>query len=79
MAGQGPSAATAAAWGRGITATLHPRVLQRALCKRRDKAGIFYFLFLGKRRLGGRNLKGNVKYEHISENPELYLSQSAVI
>ena len=47
-AGQGPSAATAAAWGRGITATLHPRVFPRALCKRRDKAGIFLFFFLGK-------------------------------
>ena len=40
-AGQGPSAATAAAWGRGITATLHHKVFSKALCKRRDKAGIF--------------------------------------
>ena len=47
-AGQGPSAATAAAWGRGITDTLQPRIFPRALCTRRDKAGIFLFLFLGK-------------------------------
>ena len=47
-AGQGPSAATAAAWGRGITATLHARVLPRAHCKRRDKAGILLFLYFGK-------------------------------
>ena len=40
-AGQGPSAATAAAWGRGLTATLHHRVFPRAHCKRRDKVGIF--------------------------------------
>ena len=40
-AGQGPSAATAAAWGRGITATQLSRVFPRALCERRDKAGIF--------------------------------------
>jgi len=46
-AGQGPSAATAAAWGRGITATLHHKMFPKALCKRRDKAGIFLFLFLG--------------------------------
>ena len=45
-AGQGPSAATAAAWGRGITATQLSRVFPRALCERRDKAGIFLFLFL---------------------------------
>ena len=55
-AGQGPSAATAAAWGRGITATLHPRVFPRALCKRRDKAGIFLFLFLGK----GKGLEAEI-------------------
>jgi len=55
-AGQGPSDATAAAWGRGLTATLHPRVFPRALCKWRDKAGIFPSLLIGKRR-GGRILK----------------------
>jgi len=40
-AGQGPSAATASAWGRAITATQLSRVFPRALCERRDKAGIF--------------------------------------
>jgi len=40
-AGQGPSAATAAAWRRGITATLHPRMFPRAICKGRDEAGVF--------------------------------------
>ena len=55
-AGQGPSAATAAAWGRGITATLHHRVFPRALCKRRDKAGIFHFLFLRK----GKGLEAEI-------------------
>ena len=44
-AGQGPSAATAAAWGRGITATLHHKVFPNALCMRRKKAEIFPFLF----------------------------------
>ena len=47
LAGQGPSAATAASWGRGITDTLQPKIFTRALCMRRDKAGIFLFLFLG--------------------------------
>ena len=46
-AGQGPSAATAAAWGRGITATLHHRMFPRTLCMRRDKAGTFLFLLSG--------------------------------
>ena len=46
-AGQGPSAATAAAWGRGITATLHHTMFSKALCKRRVKAGIVFFLILG--------------------------------
>ena len=41
LAGQGPSAATAAAWRRGITATLHPRMFPRAICKGRDEAGVF--------------------------------------
>ena len=52
-AGQGPSAATASAWGRGITDTLQPRIFPRALCTRRDKAEIFLFLFLE----GGIGLK----------------------
>ena len=34
--------------GKGIRATLHHRVFPRALCKRRDRAGIFQCLFLGK-------------------------------
>ena len=34
--------------GRGITATLQRKIFPRALCTRRDKAGIFLFLFLGK-------------------------------
>ena len=55
-AGQGPSAATAAAWGRGLTATLHTRMFPRALCKRRDKAGIFYLLFLRK----GKELEAEI-------------------
>ena len=46
-AGQGPSAATAAAWDGGITATLHHRMFPNAHCKRRDKAGMFLFLFAG--------------------------------
>ena len=46
-AGQGPSAATAAAWGRGVTATLHLRMFPRTLCMRRGKAGIVFFLILG--------------------------------
>ena len=41
--------------------------------------GFFFYTLREGKRIGGRNLKGNVKYEHISENPELYLSQSAVI
>ena len=49
-AGQGPSAATAAAWGRGITATLHHRLLHDALSMIKDSGGIFchisYFLLL---------------------------------
>ena len=50
-AGQGPSAATAAAWGRGITATLHLRMFPRTLRMRRGKARIVFFLILemGKR------------------------------
>ena len=61
-AGQGPSAATAAAWGRGITATLHLRMFPRTLCMRRGKAGIVFFLILGMgKKTGGRNLKGAVK------------------
>ena len=47
-AGQGPSAATAAAWGRGITATLHHIMFPNAHCKRRDKTGTFLFLLSGK-------------------------------
>ena len=40
-AGQGPSAATAAAWGRGITATLHHWLLHDALSMIKDSGGIF--------------------------------------
>ena len=49
-AGQGPSAATAAAWGRGITATLHHRMFSKALCKRRVKGGIFLLYPLGSKK-----------------------------
>ena len=40
-AGQGLSAATAAAWGRGITATLHHWLLHDALSMIKDSGGIF--------------------------------------
>ena len=47
LAGQGPSAATAASWDRGLTATLHPRMFPGTLCMKRGKAGIVFFLILG--------------------------------
>ena len=49
-AGQGPSAATAAAWGRGSTDTLQTKMFPRTLCTRRDEAGIFLFLILERKK-----------------------------
>ena len=41
--------------------------------------GFFFYTLREGKRIGGRNLKRARKYEHISEYPVLYLSQSAVI
>ena len=49
-------------------------------CTLQEESTDFPFaVFREGERVGGRNLKGDVNYEHISENPQLYLSQSAVI
>ena len=57
-----------------ITATLHHRVFP----KKRDKAGIFPFLLIVKRR-EGRILEGAVGFVGIFENPEMHFFQSRVL
>ncbi len=45
-AGQGPSAATAAAWGRGLTATLHYRLFSKARLQEESQGKDFFCYIL---------------------------------
>jgi len=59
--------------------TASQSVSKSSLQEERQGRDFLFSVLKEGERLGGRNLKGDVNYEHISENPELYLSQSAVI
>ena len=59
--------------------TASQSVSKSSLQEERQGRDFLFSVLKEGERLGGRNLKGDVNYEHISENPELYRSQSAVI
>jgi len=66
--------------GQGDHSNAAPLSVSKSTLQEQRQGRDFLFTVLkGGERVGGRNLKGAVKYDHSSENPELYLPQSAVI
>ena len=66
--------------GQGDHSNAAPLSVSKSTLQEQRQGRDFLFTVLkGGERVGGRNLRGDVKYEHSSENPELYLPQSAVI
>ena len=66
--------------GQGDHSCTASQSVSKSLLQEERQGRDFLFSVLKEgERLGVRNLKGDVNYEHISENPELYLSHSAVI
>ena len=56
-----------------------PECFQGHFARVETRQGFSFSFTSGRERVVDRILKGAVKYEHISENPELYISHSAVI